>query len=152
MVAQGKHVLLAEDNLAMAGVVRFNLERAGLQVQVARCGHTAWGLLKEQTFDLAIVDVQMPGLNGTELCERIRLVPRLAGLPIILLTAKGFELDRRYHEEQLRVRAIVTKPFSPRELLHLVEECLGMGAAGMTADGPRGMVAEGPRGMTAAGS
>ncbi len=134
MAEHSKRVLVAEDNLAMAGLVRFNLERAGFEVRVARCGHTAWALLKEQTFDLVIVDVRMPGLNGTQLCERMRLVPRLAGLPIILLTAKGFELDTGYHEEQLRVRAIVTKPFSPRELLHLVQECLGMGAEQMSAE------------------
>jgi len=143
MTEHGERVLVAEDNLAMAGVVRFNLERAGFRVEVARCGRSAWELLKEQSFGLVIVDVQMPGLSGTELCERMRLVPRMADVPVILLTAKGLELDTDYHLEQLGVRAIISKPFSPRELLDLVQECLGKGAEGTTNEGTLGMTAAG---------
>jgi len=142
----GKRILVAEDNLAMAGVVRFNLEQAGLEVMVARCGRSAWEMLRQEDFDLVIVDVQMPGLNGTQLCERMRLVPRLADVPVILLTAKGLELDVRYHQEQLDVRSIISKPFSPRELLGLVQKHL---EEGPEAEQPP---SEGAAGMSAAGT
>ena len=119
-----KRILVAEDNVAMAGVIRFNLQRAGFAVTLASSGSIAWDLLCQEDFDLLVTDVQMPGLTGGELCLRLRQDPRLAALPVLLLTAKGLELDTDYYLRQLGVRAIIPKPFSPREMIRTVQECL----------------------------
>ncbi|MBN2477601.1 MAG: response regulator [Pirellulales bacterium] len=118
-----KRILVAEDNVAMLGVIRYNLDKAGFDVTTAKTGQTAWDLLQQDTFDLLITDFQMPGLTGGEVCERIRRDPRLAQMPVFLLTAKGLELDEDYYLRQLSVGAIITKPFSPRELVQTVQSC-----------------------------
>jgi two-component system response regulator AtoC len=114
----------------MSGVIRFSLNKAGFDVTTAKCGQTAWNLLQEQDFDLLVSDFQMPGLTGGELCERIRNDPRLAPLPVILLTAKGMELESARYLDDLSVSTIMSKPFSPKELVRVVETCLTAEAAG----------------------
>lgn len=129
MPAKKKHILVADDNLAMLGVIRFNLEAAGFQVTGVNCGPVAWKLLGEQDFDLVLVDFQMPEMTGGELSRRMRNDPRLARVPLILLTAKGFELDVDYFKSVLSVSDIIFKPFSPRELVRRVTECLALSPA-----------------------
>jgi CheY-like chemotaxis protein len=121
-------VLVAEDNLAMGNVIGFTLKKAGLDVIHVVSGEMAWRLLQEQQFDLLVTDFQMPGMNGDELCRRIREQPRLAALPVILLTAKALEIDTAHYRETLGVSATLAKPFSPRELAQLVQENLVAGA------------------------
>ncbi len=129
MTEHPKRILVAEDNSAMLNVIRLNLSRAGFDVVTAKCGRTAWELLseKDSAFDLVVTDFQMPGMTGGELCERIRGHEGLGPIPIILLTAKGFELDAAHYERDLGVAAIVSKPFSPRELVRTVRERLAVG-------------------------
>lgn len=119
-----KRILVAEDNGALALVVRFNLERAGFQVALARNGREAWDLLQKQDFDMVVTDQQMPEMSGCEVCRLMRGEPRLAELPVVMLTAKGLEIERGRVCEELGVREILPKPFSPRELVDKVEECL----------------------------
>ena len=123
MSEEVKHALVAEDNMATATAIRFNLERAGFEVTVARCGESAWKLLSEHEFDLVVSDFQMPGMTGGQLCERMGQDPRLANVPMILLTAKAFEPDSTQPLQELQglgvvpLRKIMAKPFSPRELV-----------------------------------
>jgi CheY-like chemotaxis protein len=119
-----KHVLVAEDNPALAGVVRFNLKRAGFGVTVARNGREALAAACQNTFDLVITDQQMPELTGTELCGELRRRDEYKRTPIIMLTAKGLELDVEDLRRRLGVSAALPKPFSPAELICLVEDCL----------------------------
>jgi DNA-binding response OmpR family regulator len=72
----------------------------------------------------------MPGLDGTGLCKRVRGNAATADLPIIMLTAKGYELSHREICEQLGVLAILAKPFSPRTLLCKVDEVCGRTESG----------------------
>lgn len=129
MREESHRILVVEDNVAMLGVIRFMLERAGFQVAGADCGQTAWELLSQQDFDLVVADFQMPGMTGGELCRRMRKDARLAGIPLILLTAKGFELDVEHYRNVESVSAVMFKPFSPRELVRRVKEYLGVGTA-----------------------
>jgi two-component system alkaline phosphatase synthesis response regulator PhoP len=93
-------------------------------VIVAMDGLEAYELAIAERPDFMITDLQMPGMSGLELCAR--LVAELdGGIPTILLTAKGFELTAESVRE-LPVRRIMTKPFSPRELLAQVQELLGL--------------------------
>lgn len=124
MPATSQHILVAEDNLAMADVVRFNLRNAGFMVTICRNGQDALGTLHEQTIDLLITDYQMPGLTGEELCRAMRQDARLMHVPAILLSAKGLELDIDSLRSDLGLHAVLFKPFSPRELTQLVRTTL----------------------------
>ncbi len=124
MAEEVGRVLVAEDNPAMLGVVRYSLQEAGLEVTTAKNGMAAWTLLNETDFDLVVTDFNMPGMTGGELCECMRKNARLERVPIILLTARGFELDEAYFTDTLKVNALVPKPFSPRELRQVVQDLL----------------------------
>jgi CheY-like chemotaxis protein len=124
MSGQAKRILVAEDNVTMAGVIGFSLRHAGFEVTHAPCGQSAWDLARDERFDLVITDFQMPNMTGGQLCERIREVPDLANVPIILLTCKGYELDTGYYLDTLGVSQIMSKPFSPQALARAVQECL----------------------------
>ncbi len=123
MSEEVKHVLVAEDNMATATAIRYNLEKAGFKVTVARCGESAWKLVSGHEFDLVVSDFQMPGMTGAQLCERMGQDARLASIPVILLTAKALEPDMTHPLQVLRglgvvpLRKIMPKPFSPRELV-----------------------------------
>lgn len=119
-----KKVLVAEDNAALAGVIRFNLSRAGFEAVTARNGREALDAACRETFDLVLTDEQMPEMCGTVLCYELRKRKEYRATPIIMLTAKGLELDIEELRIQLGVSATLPKPFSPAELVSLVEECL----------------------------
>jgi len=117
-------ILVADDEAPIANVVAMKLRNAGLEVIVAMDGLEAYELAIAERPDFMITDLQMPGMNGLELCARLATELE-GGIPTILLTAKGFELSAESVRE-LPVRRIVTKPFSPRELLAQVQELLGL--------------------------
>ena len=128
MMADKKRVLVAEDNVALASVIRFNLERAGLAVTVAHNGRQAWEHAQKQPFDLVVTDQQMPEMTGCELCHLLRGDPAFAKIPIIMLTAKGMELELPRLRDELRISATFLKPFSPREVVQAVGDCLAAAA------------------------
>src|SRR5689334_683540 len=107
-------VLVVDDDPTVSDVVRRYLERAGYRVTLAADGEAG---LREQARvqpDLVILDLMLPGLDGLEVCRRIR--QRSERVPIIMLTALGEEMDR-ITGLQLGADDYVTKPFSPRELV-----------------------------------
>ena len=117
-------ILVADDEAPIANVVAMKLRNAGLEVIVAMDGLEAYELAIAERPDFMITDLQMPGMSGIELCARLAAELE-GGIPTILLTAKGFELSAESVRE-LPVRRIMTKPFSPRELLAQVQELLGL--------------------------
>jgi CheY-like chemotaxis protein len=119
-----QHILVAEDNSALACVIKFNLLRAGYQVTIADDGLQAWEYVQANRFDLIITDQQMPEMTGCELCEKLRSMPEYADLPVIMLTAKGLELELPRLRDELKIMATFMKPFSPKEVLKAVEDCL----------------------------
>jgi len=123
-LAPGLRVLVVEDNRVMGDVMRFNFDRAGFSTAVALNGRLAWDLLQAETFALLVTDLQMPEMDGRELCRRIRADSRLVHLPIILLTAKGLEIDRDQLTRELGLNLILYKPFSPRQLVAAAAECV----------------------------
>ncbi len=124
MTQTSHRILVAEDNAALASVVRFSLESAGYQVEVARNGRLAWELFDEQPFDLVVTDQQMPEMTGIELCEHITASRGAMSVPIILLTAKGLELDLPHLRNTLGISAAYAKPFSPAQVVQTVQELL----------------------------
>jgi DNA-binding response OmpR family regulator len=105
-------VLVVEDDVTVRDVVRRYLERAGHEVRLAGDGEEALRLAEQSEPDLVVLDLMLPGVDGLEVCRRLRERSRV---PVVMLTALGEEEDRILGL-QLGADDYVTKPFSPREL------------------------------------
>ncbi len=116
-----KKILIIEDEAAMRAGLRDNLEIEGYSVDEAADGLEGLEKIKLQKYDLIILDVMMPGLSGFDVCKKTRALGNLT--PIILLTAKGEEIDKVLGLE-LGADDYITKPFSLRELLARVKVIL----------------------------
>jgi two-component system, OmpR family, alkaline phosphatase synthesis response regulator PhoP len=116
-----KRILLCDDEIHILRAAEFKFKRAGYDVEIAGDGQEAWEAIERQTPDILITDCQMPRLDGFGLVERVRGNAATSDLPILMLTAKGFELSHRELTEKWNVLAVIAKPFSPRELLRRVD-------------------------------
>ena len=108
--------LVAEDNPALARVIVFTLRRGGFEVTQTGNGLEAWDAAQDRTYDLVVTDQQMPEMSGLELCSRLKDRLEYQDTPIILLTAKGMELELERLKESHGVSHMMLKPFSPTEL------------------------------------
>ncbi len=117
----GQRVLVVDDDPTVSDVVRRYLERVGLAVTLAADGHAALRAYETDRPDLVVLDLMLPGLDGLEVCRRLRSRPN--EVPIVMLTALGEEADRVLGL-QLGADDYVTKPFSPRELVLRVQSVL----------------------------
>ena len=119
-----KKILLCDDELHILRAAEFKFARAGYKVQCAADGEEAWALIERELPDVLVTDCQMPRLNGLELARRIKDHPATSHLPVIMLSAKGFELSADQLREEYGISHLLGKPFSPRELFILVEKIL----------------------------
>ena len=117
----GRRILVVEDNLDLAELVSMHLRDAGYACEHCSDGQVALQRLQTQPFDLVILDLMLPGLDGLEVCRRLRA--RADYLPILMLTAKSSELDRVLGLE-VGADDYVTKPFSPRILVARIRAVL----------------------------
>ncbi|MCG6928549.1 MAG: response regulator transcription factor [Acidobacteria bacterium] len=111
-----KHVLIVEDDPDIVELITHYLEGEGLRVEALADGSEAFNRLKEKSFDLLVLDLQLPGMDGLSLCAALRRDPHTESLPIIMLTARGDESDRVVGLE-VGADDYVVKPFSPKELV-----------------------------------
>lgn len=118
-----KHILIVEDEADIAELVAYNLQQEGFATYAAFDGETALKIVEEKNFDLALLDLMLPGIQGLEICRIIRNSPDKAHLPIIMLTAKSEEIDKVLGLE-MGADDYVTKPFSVKELLARVKAVL----------------------------
>jgi two-component system alkaline phosphatase synthesis response regulator PhoP len=117
-------ILVVDDEPQIVEVVRDYLKQAGYRVLAARDGQTALTLARHERPDLIVLDLMLPGgMDGLEVCRRLRRDPALADVPIIMLTARIAEVDRLIGLE-LGADDYVTKPFSPREVVARVRAVL----------------------------
>ena len=117
-------IIVAEDNPALAAVIRFNLQNSGYRVLVARNGLDAYQLITSESPDLLITDHQMPTMTGVELCSKLREDEAYQDLPILMLTAKALEIDKQQLLETFRVLQVFQKPFSPAAVVAAVDQYL----------------------------
>ncbi|MDI1434749.1 MULTISPECIES: response regulator [Polyangium] len=110
------NVLIVEDERDLQRVLSYNFKQAGFDVVSAMNGETALRAVKEEPFDLVILDLMLPDMPGTEVCKRLKQSPETASIPVIMVTAKGEEVDRVVGFE-LGADDYVVKPFSVRELI-----------------------------------
>lgn len=116
-------VLVVDDEKDILDLVRHHLEKEGFHCLQASNGGAALRLARESRPDLLILDLMLPGLDGLEVCRRLRRESPTARLPIIMLTAKAEEVDRVVGLE-VGADDYIVKPFSPRELVARVKAIL----------------------------
>jgi two-component system chemotaxis sensor kinase CheA len=119
-----KSLLVVEDSVTARMLIRGILESAGYRVQTAVDGVDAWTALKTAGFDLVVSDVEMPRLNGFDLTARIRGNPRLAEMPVVLVTARDSRSDRERGVEAGANAYIVKSGFDQNNLLEVVRRLL----------------------------
>ena len=118
-----KKILVADDEPSLRFLLRKTLEGNGYDIHEAKDGKQALTMAQKLLPDMIILDVVMPDLYGSEVCERLRKQPKTAKIPIMILTAN----KNQYSEEQARESGAdyyMTKPFSPLELRTIVYKIL----------------------------
>lgn len=118
-------ILVADDEQHIARLVTVTLERAGYKVEAVYNGRDAWERVQKNQYDLAVLDIMMPYMDGFELTKNIRASqePRIRDLPIIMLTAKSQDADI-FQGWQHGCDAYLTKPFNPQELITFMKRIL----------------------------
>jgi two-component system phosphate regulon response regulator PhoB len=122
-------VLLVDDERDLLSLLDFNLRAAGFETVLATTGQEAREQLRRRVPDLVLLDLMLPDVSGTEVCRDIKADPRTKHVPVIMLTAKGEEVDRVVGFE-VGADDYVTKPFSVRELVLRVRAVLRRAAGG----------------------
>jgi two-component system, OmpR family, alkaline phosphatase synthesis response regulator PhoP len=108
-------VLVVDDERDILELVKYNLDKEGYQVTTVASGEDALLATRSKMPDIIVLDLMLPGVDGLEVCRRLKADPKTTGIPIVMLTAKGEEADIVTGLE-LGAADYVTKPFSPRVL------------------------------------
>ncbi|PKN47453.1 MAG: DNA-binding response regulator, partial [Deltaproteobacteria bacterium HGW-Deltaproteobacteria-17] len=129
-----KTVLVVDDEEAILELVELHLRREGLGVLLAGSGEEALQVLRSQTVDLVILDLMLPGINGLEVCRRMRASEAMLAIPVLMLSARSDETDIVVGLE-LGADDYVTKPFLPKVLIARVRALLRRTSGG-ASQGP----------------
>jgi two-component system phosphate regulon response regulator PhoB len=121
-------ILIVEDEKDIVQVLEFALRQAGFETVAARDAGEAFARIREKAPDAVILDLMLPDLPGTEICRQLKAAPKTASVPVIMLTARGDEVDRVVGLE-LGADDYITKPFSVREVVLRVKAILRRGTA-----------------------
>jgi two-component system, OmpR family, phosphate regulon response regulator PhoB len=116
-------ILIVEDDKNILKLLRYNLEKAGFTCFTTITGEDAFDILSDEAIDLVVLDIMLPTIDGLEICKRIKQDPSFSHIPIIMLTAKGEEVDKVVGFE-LGADDYIVKPFSPRELVLRIKAIL----------------------------
>jgi DNA-binding response OmpR family regulator len=124
----GKKILIVDDEAHIRMLIEQTLEELedeNVEFFKAENGEVALGIIQEEKPELVFLDVMMPKMNGMEVCRKVKKELQLNDVFIILLTAKGQELDRQRGQE-VGADIYMTKPFDPEVLLSKAKEVLGI--------------------------
>ncbi|MBF0491648.1 MAG: response regulator transcription factor [Deltaproteobacteria bacterium] len=116
-------ILVVEDEPDIAGLIAFNLKQEGYLCFLAIDARSALEKIKKEKIDFIILDLMLPGMNGLDLCRNLKANPKTQKIPVLILTAKGGEIDRVVGFE-LGADDYMVKPFSPRELILRIKAIL----------------------------
>ena len=118
-----KKILIADDRPEVVELIRVTLEGGDYEIVDASDGEETLKKARLEKPDLVLLDVAMPKMDGFEVCRKLKKDPQTKEIPIIMLTAKGQEIDQEKGRE-VGARDYITKPFSPSALLIKIEEIL----------------------------
>ena len=133
MVAR-ETVLVVDDERDILELVQYNLDKEGYQVTAVATGEDALLAARSKLPDVVVLDLMLPGVDGLEVCRRLKADPKTRGIPIVMLTAKGDDADVVAGLE-LGAADYITKPFSPRVLTARIRAVLRRVDAGEDAGG-----------------
>jgi len=119
-----KRILCIEDEPDMIDLLRLVLSRAGYEVIGAQGGEEGLTLAEQEDFDLVLLDLMMPKMDGWEVYQRLRANEKTREIPVIIVTAKAQQIDRVLGLYIVGVDDYIVKPFSPKDLLARVEKVL----------------------------
>jgi len=128
-----KNILIVDDEPDLVELVSYNLKKEGFTVSSAADGEEAILKIKKTVFNLILLDLMLPGIQGIELCRVLRNNPKTEHIPIIMLTAKGEETDK-IRGLETGADDYMTKPFSPKELVARVNAVLRRSGARAAKD------------------
>jgi two-component system alkaline phosphatase synthesis response regulator PhoP len=117
-------VLVVDDELYILHILDFSLGAEGYEVITAENGEQAIEKARNEQPDLVVLDVMMPKIDGYEACRKLKQDPEMKDVPVILLTAKGRDIDRKLGLE-VGADDYITKPFSPSKLIEKIGSFLG---------------------------
>ena len=129
-------ILLVEDEDDLASIVEYHLDKAGYTVLRAANGQAALDALENVDVALVLLDLMLPDMSGVEICRHIRSHVSIQNLPVIMVTAKGEEIDRVIGFE-VGADDYVVKPFDPRELVARVRSVLRRSSDNRSRSGSR---------------
>lgn len=115
-----KRILTADDSTSIRAMVRFSLETEGCEIAEARDGAEALECLERDGADMLITDLDMPRLNGFDLVQKVRTMPRYRHLPILILTTESND-DFKARAKSVGATGWITKPFRPDQLNKMVK-------------------------------
>jgi two-component system, OmpR family, alkaline phosphatase synthesis response regulator PhoP len=122
-VAKGK-ILVVDDEIYIVHILDFSLGIEGYEVMTALDGEQALAKVAQERPDLIVLDIMMPKLDGYETCKALKQNPATHDIPVILLSAKGRNVDQKIGFE-VGADDYITKPFSPRKLVERINAILG---------------------------
>ncbi len=122
-MSKGK-ILVVDDEVYLLQILDFSLGAEGYEVVTAEDGEQALLKAKSEQPDLIVLDIMMPKVDGYEACRKLKQDPAMKDVPVILLTAKGRDIDRKLGLE-VGADDYITKPFSPNKLLEKIGSFLG---------------------------
>ena len=117
-------ILVVDDEIYIVHILDFSLGMEGYEVITALDGEQALEKLKTEKPDLIVLDIMMPKLDGYEVCKAIKSSPETRHIPVILLSAKGRNVDQKMGFD-VGADDYITKPFSPRKLVERINQLLG---------------------------
>lgn len=121
-MSKGK-ILVVDDEINITQILQFSIGAEGYEVITAQNGEEAIDKARREQPDLIILDIMMPRIDGYEACRILKANPLTKNIPVVLLTAKGRDVDRRLGREVGAIDYIV-KPFSPNKLIDRIHELL----------------------------
>lgn len=119
-------IYVCDDDSHIVRAISMKLRKAGFEVACYPDGFACWEDVQVRAPHMIITDLQMPRMNGLELCGKIRDFPDTQTIPVTLLTGKGFEFDHKEYMDTLKITNVMVKPFSPKKLLTQVQESLNL--------------------------
>jgi two-component system alkaline phosphatase synthesis response regulator PhoP len=121
-------ILVVDDEIYIVHILDFSLGMEGYEVITALDGEQALEKLRTEKPDLIVLDIMMPKLDGYEVCKSVKANPETAHIPVILLSAKGRNVDQKMGFD-VGADDYITKPFSPRKLVERINQLLGQTVA-----------------------
>jgi two-component system alkaline phosphatase synthesis response regulator PhoP len=118
-----KRVLVVDDEIYILQILEFSLEVEGYEVLTAQNGEEAIEVARSSRPDVIVLDIMMPKMDGYEACRLLKADPELGEVPVILLSAKGRNIDQEIGFEA-GAEEYITKPFSPRKLIERIKVLL----------------------------